>query len=78
MSKKLPSGDKEIPTSNNLAYGQTETVGEGISMDNNPAYEESNSKEQQENEYELYGLPGPSSQEPDQIMTETRIINVCT
>ena len=53
-------------TANNPAYGRTETVGEGISMDNNPAYEKTNnSKEQQENEYELYDLPGPSSQEPD-------------
>ena len=66
-SKKLPSGGKEIPTNNNPAYGQTETVGEAISMDKNPAYEELNSKEQQENEYELYDVPGPSSltQEPD-------------
>ena len=60
-----------MPISNNPAYGQTkirETVGEGmyVSMDENPAYGEKKSREQleQDNEYELCVLPGPSSQEP--------------
>ena len=60
-SKTLSSGDKEVTTSDNLAYGQTkviEAVGEGMyeSIDDNPPY-----GEQLENEYELCDLSNPSS-----------------